>query len=61
MVEDQLYFGIKKIINKISHETIIVEMDADLSHNPNELKRNIYYFESKKLDLLILQQVFKKK
>ena len=53
-------FGIKKIINKISHETIIVEMDADLSHNPNELKRNIYYFESKKLDLLICSRYLKK-
>ena len=37
-------FGIKKIIKKLSENDLIVEMDADLSHNPNELSRNIKFF-----------------
>lgn len=33
--------------------THFIEMDADFSHDPNELLRNINFFEEKKLDLLI--------
>ena len=32
---------------------LFVEMDADFSHNPNELKRNIKYFNEHSLDMLI--------
>ena len=31
----------------------LIEMDADLSHNPSELKRNISFFFKNSLDLLI--------
>ena len=44
--------GMKKLINKIEIEQII-EMDADLSHDPNELNRNLSIFEKNNLDLLI--------
>ena len=44
--------GMKKLINKIEVEQII-EMDADLSHDPNELNRNLSIFEKNNLDLLI--------
>jgi len=37
-------FGLKKIINKEKIKTF-VEMDADLSHDPAELKRNINFFK----------------
>ena len=35
-------------------------MDADFSHNPNELKRNINIFNRKKLDLLIASRYLDK-
>ena len=34
-------------------------MDADLSHSPSELKRNINYFYSNSLDLLIASRYLK--
>ena len=40
-------FLMKKKIN------IIIEMDADFSHNPNEIKKNLKLFIKKKIDLLI--------
>ena len=46
-------FGFKKILNIKKDISCLIEMDADLSHNPNELKRNIKYFYNKSLDLLI--------
>lgn len=39
---------------------IFIEMDADFSHNPNELKRNIKFFNKQKLDLLISSRYLKK-
>jgi dolichol-phosphate mannosyltransferase len=39
---------------------IFVEMDADLSHPPAELRRNIDYFKKKNLDLLIGSRYLKK-
>ena len=45
-------FGFKKIIKKKNIECFI-EMDADFSHNPAELKKNIKIFFKKNLDLLI--------
>ena len=32
---------------------LIIEMDADLSHNPNEFKQKIEFFKNNKCDLLI--------
>ncbi len=46
--------GLKKKFN------IFIEMDADFSHNPNELKRNIKFFNKQKLDLLISSRYLKK-
>jgi|TARA_B100001964_G_scaffold237702_1_gene301729 dolichol-phosphate mannosyltransferase len=45
-------FGLKKILNKKKIKAFI-EMDADFSHDPVELKRNIKYFFEGSLDLLI--------
>ena len=39
---------------------IFVEMDADFSHNPNELRKNIEYFNANNLDLLIASRYLKK-
>ncbi|MDC3099026.1 hypothetical protein OA337_00485, partial [Candidatus Pelagibacter sp.] len=39
---------------------VFIEMDADFSHSPYELKRNINYFLYKKLDLLISSRYLKK-
>ena len=50
-------YGIKNGLNK--RFDIFIEMDADFSHNPNELKRNISYFLKKKLDLLIASRYLK--
>jgi len=52
-------FGIKKIIKLKSIDTII-EMDADLSHNPNELNRNLRYFKKQNLSLLISSRYLSK-
>ena len=46
--------GLKKKFN------IFIEMDADFSHNPNELKRNIKFLNKQKLDLLISSRYLKK-
>ena len=50
--------GFKKAysINKIN---IFVEMDADFSHKPEELKNNIKKFKNLKLDLLISSRYLK--
>ena len=39
---------------------IYLEMDADFSHNPNELRKNIEYFSDNNLDLLIASRYLKK-
>lgn len=36
-----------------NNDKIFIEMDADLSHDPNEIKENINLFKKKNLDLLI--------
>ncbi len=51
-------FGLNKAIEDNNYE-IFIEMDADFSHNPNELKRNINYFSNNKLDLLIASRYLK--
>jgi dolichol-phosphate mannosyltransferase len=45
-------FGFKKRLKKNTKQ-IFVEMDADFSHNPSELKKNIKLFKDQKSDLLI--------
>lgn len=47
-----------RILKKINVNTFI-EMDADFSHNPNEIKKNISIFNKKKLDLLIASRYLK--
>jgi len=52
-------FGLKKLI-KNKKIKVFVEMDADFSHNPAELPRNINFFRKKSLDLLIGSRYLKK-
>ena len=40
-------------IKKMNGNDIIIEMDADLSHDPSEIIRNINFFKKNNLDLLI--------
>ena len=47
-----ILYGFKKLI-KIKKIKCLIEMDADLSHSPQELKKNISYFYKNSLDLLI--------
>ncbi len=46
-------FGFKKLTKIKKNINCFIEMDADLSHSPSELKRNISYFYKNSLDLLI--------
>lgn len=46
-------YGISEMLKKNSDIDLFIEMDADMSHNPNELIRNINFFRKKNLDLLI--------
>ena len=46
-------FGLKKLINSSENISCFIEMDADMSHSPSELKRNIKFFYKNSLDLLI--------
>ena len=52
-------FGFKKSLKNKSNQ-IFIEMDADFSHNPDELKKKIKYFLVNKLDLLISSRYLKK-
>jgi len=45
-------YGFNEAIKESNFE-IFIEMDADFSHDPNELLRNIDFFIKEKLDLLI--------
>jgi dolichol-phosphate mannosyltransferase len=51
--------GFKRALKNKKTE-IFIEMDADLSHPPSELKRNIDFFKKKNLDLLIGSRYLKK-
>ena len=53
-------YGIKYALQAFENIELFIEMDADMSHNPNELIRNISYFQQKKLDLLISSRYKKK-
>jgi len=46
-------FGFKKILKKNNNLSCFVEMDADMSHSPKELLRNVSFFYKNSLDLLI--------
>jgi len=50
--------GMRYLIDKIQIDKII-EMDADLSHDPSELNRNLLIFEKNNLDLLISSRYLK--
>jgi dolichol-phosphate mannosyltransferase len=52
-------YGLKKAILK-KNINIFIEMDADLSHNPTELKKKINFFKKNKLDLLIASRYISK-
>ena len=52
-------FGLKKVINNKKIKAFI-EMDADLSHHPNELNRNLKFFFKNNADLLIGSRYLKK-
>ena len=45
-------FGFKQAI-EFDDYNIFIEMDADFSHDPDELKENISFFKKENLDLLI--------
>ena len=53
-----IIFGLKKAF-KNKKNKIFIEMDADFSHNPKDLKKNINFFKRKKLDLLIASRYLK--
>ncbi len=46
-------FGFKKLLKIKKDVSCLIEMDADMSHSPGELKRNIVYFYKKSFGLLI--------
>ena len=52
-------YGLKNQLTKNSQQ-IFIEMDADFSHNPSELKRNIKKFIKTKSDLLIASRYLPK-
>ena len=45
-------YGIEYALNNFDDIDLFIEMDADMSHNPNELK-NLSFFVKNNLDLLI--------
>ena len=52
-------FGLNKAIKNKNNE-LFLEMDADFSHSPSEIIKNIKVFKKKKLDLLIASRYLKK-
>jgi len=46
-------FGFRKLLKKNKNLNCFIEMDADMSHSPKELLRNISFFYDNSLDLLI--------
>ena len=51
--------GLKKALDENKFD-IFIEMDADFSHNPDELKKNLDKFEKNELDLLIASRYHEK-
>ena len=54
-----IIYGLKEAI-KNKRIKIFIEMDADFSHDPKELRNNIKIFKKRKLDLLIASRYLKK-
>jgi len=52
-------YGLKRVLNN-KNIVNFVEMDADMSHRPSELNKNIKIFNKEKLDLLIASRYLKK-
>ena len=52
-------YGLKKALKDKNNE-LLFEMDADFSHSPDEIIKNIKVFNKKKLDLLIASRYLKK-
>ena len=52
-------YGLKKSLRNKSNN-IFIEMDADFSHNPKELKKKIEFFIKNDLDLLISSRYLEK-
>tara|TARA_B100000575_G_C23124160_1_gene651031 strand:- start:1723 stop:2445 length:723 start_codon:yes stop_codon:yes gene_type:complete len=52
-------FGFKKLIEFRKDINCLIEMDADLSHSPTELKRNLTFFYKNSIDLLIASRYLK--
>jgi dolichol-phosphate mannosyltransferase len=52
-------FGFRKLIEFKKNINCLIEMDADLSHSPTELKRNLSFFYKNSLDLLIASRYLK--
>jgi len=52
-------FGFKKLFNTNVNQ-IFIEMDADFSHRPSKLKKNIRLFKKKNSDLLIASRYLRK-
>ena len=46
-------FGFRKLLKIKKDVNCLIEMDADMSHSPGELKRNIAYFYKNSFGLLI--------
>ena len=46
-----------KIATKKKNITIFIEMDADFSHNPKEILRNLKFFKDKKIRFVNCKQV----
>ena len=52
-------YGFRQLLKKKKNQ-IFIEMDADFSHKPSELKKNIRLFQKKKIDLLIASRYLPK-
>lgn len=46
-------YGLKILLKSKKNISCLIEMDADMSHSPSELIRNINFFHKNSLDLLI--------
>tara|TARA_B110000285_G_scaffold227214_1_gene288155 strand:+ start:255 stop:971 length:717 start_codon:yes stop_codon:yes gene_type:complete len=54
-----IIYGLKKAFKDKTNK-IFIEMDADFSHDPKEIKKNLDTFKKKELDLLIASRYLKK-
>jgi len=52
-------FGLRKILKIKKKISCLIEMDADFSHDPSELNKNISFFYKNSLDLLICSRYLK--